>query len=236
MLDANKLTPAPLNSEDHNKMVETLSPAQSLDLRREGYPQNYGGSSNDAKVHLRDYWRIVRRRLWVPISIVLIVVTLTTIFMLRIPNIYEGATTVQIDREDTASLNVSKEFNIVGPEDSQYINTQLKNLQSPTMAYKVVKVLDLEHNPKFLSGKGAAAPKNDTVITAGNDDQQADRERLGIYIGKLLSNVEISRLRETRLIQIKYKHTDPEVAKKVSDAWAEVFRDDSLATRKAKKS
>ncbi|MFN7930779.1 MAG: GumC family protein [Blastocatellia bacterium] len=231
MLDANKLTPAPLNGDEHNKLVESLSPAQSIDLRREGYPQGYGAQSNDARVHLRDYWRIVRRRLWVPISIVLIVVTLTTIFMLRSPSIYEGSTTIQIDREDTASLNVSKEFNIVGPEDSQYINTQLKNLQSPTMAYKVVKVLDLEHNPKFLSAK-TNVPKTDTLVTSGSDDQQADRERLSSYTGTLLGNVEISRLRETRLIQIKYKHNDPEMAKKVSDAWAEVFRDDSLATRK----
>ena len=231
MLDANKLTPSP--GDDNNKLVESLSSANTLDLRRDAYPQSYGAQA-ESKVHLRDYWRIVRRRLWVPISVVLLVVTLTTIYMLRSPSIFEGQTTIQIDREDTASLNISKEFNIVGPEDSQFINTQLKNLQSPTMAYKVAKVLDLEHNPKFLTGKGKEAANNNTLITSGGDDQQADRERLAQagYIGALLGSVDITRLRETRLIQIKYRHTDRDMAKKVTDTWAEVFKDDSLATRK----
>lgn len=231
MLDANKLNPSPNGGDENTKLAESLSSANSIDLRRDGYGHSYTEQS-EAKVHLRDYWRIVRRRLWVPISVVLIVVTLTTIYMLRSPSIYEGQTTIQIDREESASLNVSKEFNIVGPEDSQYINTQLKNLQSPTMAYKVAKILDLEHNPKFLGGRVKDAQSSDTVVTSGGDDQQADRERLSPYIGSLLGSVDISRLRETRLIQIKYRHTDRELAKKVSDAWAEVFRDDSLATRK----
>lgn len=231
MPEPNNLNPSLLNGEEPNKLTESLSTANSIELRRDGYTQSYN-ESGDSKVHLRDYWRIVRRRLWIPISVVFIVVTLTTIYMLRLPSIFEGQTTLQIDREDAASLNISKEFNIVGPEDSQYLNTQLKNLQSPTMAYKVAKVLDLEHNPKFLVGKGKDASSNDTLLTSGSDDQQVDRERLAPLIANLLGSVDISRLRETRLIQIKYKHSDKELAKKVSDAWAEVFRDDSLATRK----
>ncbi|MBS1808071.1 MAG: polysaccharide biosynthesis tyrosine autokinase [Acidobacteria bacterium] len=229
MIDANKLNPSP-SGEENTKLTESLSTTNSIDLRRDGYPQSYGAQS-ETKVHLRDYWRIVRRRLWVPISVVLIVVTLTTIYMLRSPSIFEGQTTLQIDREDTASLNVNKEFNIVGPEDSQYLNTQLKNLQSPTIAYKVAKVLDLEHNPKFFTNK-AKDTVSETVVTSGGDDQQADRERLASYVNALLGGVDISRLRETRLVQIKYRHTDRELAKKISDAWAEVYRDESLATRK----
>ena len=230
MLDANKLNSSSSQGDENTKLVETIGAANSLDLRRDGFARSYGATA-DSQVHLRDYWRIVRRRLWIPISVVLVVVTLTTIYMLRSPSIFEGQATIQIDREDTASLDVnSKEFKILGPEDAQYINTQLKNLQSPTMAYKVAKVLDLEHNPKFSLNKGKDQP--DTLITSGSDEQQVDRERLASYTGILLTNVEITRLRDTRLIQVKYRHTDRELAKKVADVWAEVFRDDNLATRK----
>jgi capsular exopolysaccharide synthesis family protein len=34
------------------------------------------------------------------------------------------------------------------------------------------------------------------------------------------------------LLQIKYRHIDRELAKKITDTWAEVFRDENLATRK----
>jgi capsular exopolysaccharide synthesis family protein len=232
MTEAGKLNTSPTNGNgDNNKLMETIGAANALDLRRDGYGRNYG--QTDAQVHLRDYWRIVRRRLWVPISVVLVTVTLVTIYMLRSPSIFEGQTTIQLDREDTASLDVnSKEFKILGPEDAQYLNTQLKNLQSPTMAYKVTKVLDLEHNAKFVPKGGRDSLKNDVLVTSGGDEHQADRNRLEPYVEALLANVEITRLRDTRLIQVKYRHTDRELAKKVTDTWAEVFRDDNLATRK----
>jgi polysaccharide biosynthesis transport protein len=232
MTEADKLNSSSNNGAD-NKLIESIGAANSLDLRRDGYGRAYGVQQNDTQVHLRDYWRIVRRRLWVPISVVLLTVTLVTIYMLRSPSIFEGQTTIQLDREDTASLDVnSKELKIMGPEDTQYINTQLKNIQSPTTAFKVTKVLDLEHNPKFVPKGGREALKNDVIVTSGGDEQQADRNRLEPYVEALLANVDISRLRDTRLIQVKYKHTDRELAKKITDTWAEVFRDDNLATRK----
>ncbi|HEX4947713.1 MAG TPA: polysaccharide biosynthesis tyrosine autokinase [Blastocatellia bacterium] len=232
MTEADKINPSP-NNNDNTKLMESIGAANSLELRRDGYGRTYNAQPNETQVHLRDYWRIVRRRLWVPISVVLLTVTLVTIYMLRSPSIYEGQTTVQVDREDTASLDVNaKEFKILGPEDAQYINTQLKNIQSPTTAYKVAKILDLEHNPKFVPRGGRDAVKNDVIVTSGGDEQQADRNRLEPYVETLLANVEITRLRDTRLIQVKYRHTDRELAKKVTDTWAEVFRDDNLATRK----
>ena len=217
MTEADKLNSSPNNGNDNNKLMESIGAANSLDLRRDGYGRAYGVQQNDSQVHLRDYWRIVRRRLWVPISVVLLTVTLVTIYMLRSPSIFEGQTTIQLDREDTASLDVnSKELKIMGPEDTQYINTQLKNIQSPTTAFKVTKVLDLEHNLKFAPKGGREALKNDVIVTSGGDEQQADRNRLEPYVEALLANVDISRLRDTRLIQVKYKHTDRELAKKIT--------------------
>jgi capsular exopolysaccharide synthesis family protein len=234
MTEADKLNSSPNNgNENNNKLMESIGSANSLDVRRDSYGRSYSVAQNEGQVHLRDYWRIVRRRLWVPISVVLLTVTVVTIYMLRSPSIFEGQTTIQIDREDTASLDInSKEFKILGPEDTQYINTQLKNIQSPTTAYKVAKVLDLEHNLKFVPKGGREAVKNDVLVTSGGDEQQADRNRLEPYVEALLEKVEITRLRDTRLLQIKYRHIDRELAKKITDTWAEVFRDENLATRK----
>ena len=228
MIEADKLTPTnPINSETN--LVEATNVANTLDLRRDGYGRPFG-APGDSQVHLRDYWRIIRRRLWIPISVVLLVVTLTTISMLRTPSIYQGKTTIQIDREDSANLQSNtKEFRIIDPEDWQYINTQLKNLQSPTMAYKVVKTLDLEHNPKFITKK-PGEEKQETLTTS--DDIQADRNRLEPMVGMLLGGATMTRLRDTRLVEIAYQHTDRELAKKITDTWAEVFISENLTTRK----
>ncbi len=232
MIDADKLTTQDAGHGE-TKLMETMGAATALDLRRDGYGRTYGAQPDSAQVHLRDYWRIIRRRLWIPISVVLLTVTLATIYMLRLPSIYEGQTTIQIDAEESGNVDInSKQLKIIAPEDYQYINTQLKNLQSQTTAYKVVKYLDLEHNQKFAPKSDKDVNNYDNVVTSSGDEKQADRNRLEPLIGSLLGGVDITRLRDTRLVQIKYKHTDREIAKKIADTWADVFIKDNLENRK----
>ncbi|MFN7624087.1 MAG: hypothetical protein ACK5RS_13170, partial [Acidobacteriota bacterium] len=81
-----------MQEENKVKLVTIEEATAALDARREAGTYGYGRgqASGVEQVHLRDYWRIIRRRLWIPISVVLIIVTLTTIYNLRLPSIDEG--------------------------------------------------------------------------------------------------------------------------------------------------
>src|SRR5205085_5478322 len=119
-------------------------------------------------------------------------------------------------------------------DDSQYINTQLKILQSPKISYLVVKTLDLEHNNTFLpqsKEKGQAPGKLE--ISNAESDEKAEMQRLIGYTDLLLANVDVRPVRDTRLIEIRYRHPDREIARKIADAWADVFIKDSLDNRYA---
>src|SRR5438094_659340 len=76
-------------------------------------------------------------------------ITLTTIYMMRVSSIYQGETTIQIDQAESSVFNL-KELRINVGDDGQDINTQLRNLRSPTIAYLVIKALKLERNERFL--------------------------------------------------------------------------------------
>jgi capsular exopolysaccharide synthesis family protein len=221
--------------EEHKDKLIT-SEAEALDLRRD-YHYGQGLAVEDEETHLRDYWRIIRRRLWVPLSVVFITVTLTTIYMLRTPDIYQGGTTIQIDQDDRSVFSF-KELNIHMGDDGQYLNTQLRNLRSPTIAAKVVKQLDLEHDDQFIprSSRSAGEQPQTLQVTRGESDEQiaqAEIARLEEYTNVLLSNVEVERLRDTRLVQIRYRHTQPELARRIADAWADVFITHTLEGRRA---
>src|SRR5438552_6671801 len=111
-----------MQEENRDRLLAPIDNSTALDLRRD-YHYGHGLPIEAERSHLRDYWRIVRRRLWVPLSVVFVVGTLTTILMLRSPLIYQGETTIQIDRERSV-LDV-KEPTLLG-DDSQYINTELR--------------------------------------------------------------------------------------------------------------
>ncbi|MFN0112968.1 MAG: GumC family protein [Blastocatellia bacterium] len=214
-----------MQEEAKNKMITAEEAAAIMDLRRD-YVYGRGVTVETDQTHLRDYWRIIRRRLWVPISVVIVSVTLAAIYNLRLPNVYEGITEIELEREDRVVNVKDLQINMAGGDDSQYINTQLKIMQSPRVAYLVAKSLDLEHNSDFLPGFRPANqnPQAATLdVTNGESDEQAETVRLEALTDTLLGNMEVKPVRETRLVEIHYKHTNKELARKIADTWAEAY-------------
>ncbi|HEY2964580.1 MAG TPA: polysaccharide biosynthesis tyrosine autokinase, partial [Pyrinomonadaceae bacterium] len=220
---------------------------------------NYGvDPSAEAEVHLLDYWRAVRKRLWLVISIVVLVTMLSIIYVARKPDIYQAGARVQVDLENNAAL-VGKTPYVFGPtNDPVYFNTQLQILVSPGLMRRVVKTLDLEHNPDFFKGNSTqkrstwqtiksmagfgrvekpdsnTKPKDElqlrTVAAASSHEDLAEAKRLSPYVGAILGGLRVEPVKETRglyketrLIDISFTHSDPEVASKVVNAIAETY-------------
>ena len=116
---------------------------------------NYGVDPNaDNEVHFLDYWRAIRKRLWLVLGIVALVTMLAVVYVARKPDFYEAQARVQVDLEDTGVVN--KPRPLYGPTDDPiYFNTQLQILVSPGLMRRVVRTLDLEHNPDFFKGNPA---------------------------------------------------------------------------------
>ncbi len=222
-----------MQEENRAKLMSVEEAAAALDARREaaaGYGYGRGQAGGTEQAHLRDYWRIVRRRLWIPIGIVMVVATLATIYNLRLPSIYEGLTRIEIGREDRAVNIKDVQISMGGGDDTQYLNTQLKILQSPKIAWLVAKRLDLEHNAEFAPG--LSRPLNleseSLEVSQGESDEQAEMQRLETFIAILQGNVDIRPVRDTRLIEIRYRHRQPELARKIADNWAEAYKDNNF--------
>jgi polysaccharide biosynthesis transport protein len=232
-------------------------------LRESGgspHSYNYGVDPNaDSDIHLLDYWRAVRKRLWLVISVVALITMLSIIYVARKPDIYQAGARVQVDLENSGAL-VGKTPYVFGPtNDPTYFNTQLQILISPGLMRRVVKALDLEHTPDFFKGNSTqkrstwqtikgmiglgvvSKPDENTrakdnlqlrttgTVSAGNEDL-AEAKRLAPYVGAILGGLKVDPVKETRglyketrLIDISYTHTDPEVAARVVNAIAKTY-------------
>jgi capsular exopolysaccharide synthesis family protein len=222
-----------MQEESRTKLISAEEAAAALDVRRDyGYGRPLTTES-EGSTHLRDYWRIVRRRLWIPISVVIVTVTLSTIYNLRLPSIYEGVSKIEVNREDSVVNLKDMQINMGGSDDNQYINTQLKVIQSPRVALLVAKTLDLEHNAEFSPGmaRSHTAQSEPLEESNGETDEQAEMKRLESWIDMLIGNVEVKPVRETRLVEIHYRHRDPDIAKKIADTWADAFKSHNLDQR-----
>lgn len=242
------------------ELVKREAEVTSLDAPTDP-PQsyNYGVDPNaENEVHLLDYWRAIRKRLWLVLGIVALITMLAVVYVARKPDFYEAQARVQVDLEDSGAL-VNNTRPLYGPTDDPiYFNTQLQILVSPGLLRRVVRTLDLEHNPDFFKGNPAQRqstwqrlmrmaglgkesedggskppdqlPLNNSVAQATAREDLNEAKRLAPYVGMILNGLKVEPVKEsrgyykeTRLIDIKYSHTDPQVASKVVNAIAETY-------------
>src|SRR5215510_7829343 len=188
---------------------------------------NYGVDPNaEHEVHLLDYWRAVRKRLWLVFGIVALVTMLAVVYVARKPDEYEAQARVQVDLEETGNL-VNNQRPLYGPADDPiYFNTQLQILVIPGLMRRVVRTRDLEHKPDFFKGNAAqrhsswqtllrmvglgskpqdAGPKppdqlplTTTVAQATAREDLNEAKRLEPYVNTILSGLKVEPVKEAR--------------------------------------
>src|SRR5256886_6310901 len=140
-----------------NKMVRRDEDPGQIDRRMEepgpyrASAYGYGDAGLESEVHLLDYWRAIRKRLWLVLGVAALITALSTIYVARKPDVYEAKSQVQVDLENNPMYAGKSVPMIYSPvNDPAYFNTQLQILTSPGLLRRVVKTLDLEHNQAFL--------------------------------------------------------------------------------------
>lgn len=122
--------------------------------RYPSYRGEYGAESSQ----FLDYWRAIRKRLWLVLGIAVLITTWTAIYMARKPNIYQAHAVIQVDLEQTnPDLVTSESKRPVFNSDPSYFNTQLQLLSSESLLRRVVKEHNLDSNKVFQQAKNEAS-------------------------------------------------------------------------------
>lgn len=172
---------------------------------------------------LRQYLRIVIRRRYLIIGIVVGCVLLGLIATLLMTPKYTATSVIEISRESDKVTNfqgVEREANIA---DQEFYQTQYGLLQSRTLSERVAAQLRLIDDASFFEMYGigddrpAFQQSNGRYPAAGRNI----RQRVAGEI--LLKNLSIDPTRLSRLVDIKFTSPDADFSAKVANAWAENF-------------
>src|ERR1043165_701555 len=241
-------------SQDNRLMQMPAAVDRALDrpLTDVGQVRSYGPAASEPN-QLRDYLFVVLKRKWLIISLCLVVTSLVAVQMFRQPSIYEAETTIRIEQRATNVLQ-TRGFVLNAQPDANFWGTQIKLLQSPSLARQVALSLDLQHNPNFfgsgsqggiftalrrmVSGEKkpqslpAKAPGGLQVVgqTQLQEDPLTPEELSALepYEDAIIGAEKVEGIVGTNLFNIKYRHTDPDMAQKVANALAEVFQANNI--------
>ncbi len=218
------------------------------------YP-SYREASAQEGFQLFEYWRAIRKRLWLVIGIAVLMTTLTAIYMARKPSIYQAAARIQVDLEQNNPdlVTTDRQRPLANPDPS-YFNTQLQLLGSDSLFRRVVKEHNLDANKDFQLAKAenstsalrsilksiglaSDAPKtngtDDLLLknsTVASSEDIAEAVRLAPFVDVIKKSISIEPVREsrvttkdTRLIDVAFHSTDPNLAAYVVNGIAETF-------------
>lgn len=143
------------------ELISKVSRGLPANPPAEGNSYAYGPPNRvEEGVRLRDVWQAISKRRWMIILIIVFITSVTALMLARKPDIFMAETNVQVDTESPAAGITSAKGNIIvdNGTDPSYFNTQLQIITKPGLLRRVVRTLDLEHNPDFLR-----AQANDTT-------------------------------------------------------------------------
>lgn len=177
---------------------------------------NNGNSqpSQESNLHFLDYWRIVRIRKWVILSVFLLVVTTVTIFTLMKSKTYASFVRVEVKKE---ASNISGIFDGGTSQymqhDIYFMQTQFEKIQSKEILYKVIEDLNLNAEWAKRYGNPVAFDSLETFEI-------------------LEKKMRVEQIRNTDIIKITALSEDPEEAAVIANKIAEVYREYRIKDRK----
>lgn len=194
------------------------------------HPVGFKSSFMPQEDFVLEYWQILKKRKWILIASLVIFTSLATIVTLRMTPIYDAVGRVAINRENPMNLG-SKDSDVIGQtEDYDYnvvLETHLKIFQSDAVAAEVIKNLHLDANPNFT---GQEAPPRQDALTL-SETRAADVPPESSLIDRLQSGLTVKVIPRTRILEVHYRHHNPQLAAKIVNEFQNAFIEHNFKTK-----
>ena len=170
-----------------------------------------------------NYWLVLRKRKWVVLATLVVVVTLATIVSFRTRPVYDAFAKIEINQPNSDAILGFKEVGAgVAPDyysDDQFeLATQINILQSGAIALQVIKALNLYSSATENAGKPAIA-------------NPPDRSKEASQIARFQAALHVVPLPETRLVEIRYSSPDPQMAATIANTLAQTFIEENVKAK-----
>jgi capsular exopolysaccharide synthesis family protein len=173
-------------------------------------PSSPASSAGDqsALATLRHYREVLGKRRWAVLSIVAVGVTGTVLFTLQRPKVYEANATIIVNPQ---APRLTRDDDVIElgagalAFSHEYYNTQIEVLKSFPLAHATV-----------LEGPGGARFYN-RLVPAGEHPELTDDQRADLAAEHLLDKLVVVQHHDTRIIAIKIRSVDRELAKDLTN-------------------
>lgn len=175
----------------------------------------YRAEDDEREIDLLEYAKVVLKRKWVAISFLGACVFFAGVYSFKATPIYKATSTMMIEEESSKILSIEGELGYRQQvADLRFYNTQLKLLKSYSLIERVVEKIDLAHHPVFYDPEKKSQK---------NEENEPVLDPLFGVTNAVLGGIEVTPVRETKLVEVSYTSSDPSLAADVVNTLSEEF-------------
>lgn len=166
--------------------------------------------------------RLLHKHGWIIAGCVALTLAVSFLYALSRPHLYRSTATIAIDRDSSASVPLNKSFaSALGDADdySVSLETQVRVLQSRTLALGVIRRLGLGHNAEFMRDANRSFPSL----------QDTDPE--SVAVEALLYGLSVKPVKNTRVVEVTFTGRDRNLNAQIVNALVDAFIDDNIRSR-----
>ncbi len=160
---------------------------------------------------LREYLRILRKHRWIILTVVAVMVAVVSVVSFQMQPIYQSSARLEIAGEMPDLSTLQALFSIL-PSDEEFLQTQVRILQSDDLAMQTIRSLRLFEKPEF-----SVRPKG-----AGYNAPFSPAEEVSL-IGRFRGRLNVQLVRTTRLVEVRFESADPKIAADVPNELAALY-------------
>ncbi len=170
----------------------------------------------EAKLHFLDYWRVIRIRKAIIITVFLITAIIATVVTFILPESYSSTARIKVENDvnDISGISGTQVYGAAGGYDPYFIQTTFEIMGSQLVLSNVIAALDLNNawGKKYFNGE--------TLKTS---------ETMEI----LKQRMQLAPVKNTKLISITVYSDDKNEAATLANAIAEAYKNYRLDSRRS---
>lgn len=173
----------------------------------------FGVEEEEEGLQLEEYWEVIKRRKNLLIYFSLSVVVAAMIWAFMKTPVFEAKGTLMIEKDQRNVLMFADSYALQTGRMDEYLNTQVKILKSRTLAKNVIEDLRLldqggsKNKPSFGLG---------SLLSLFKKKKEKSKEAvMSSAISGFLGILKVENIRNSRLVEVKYRSTNPELAANV---------------------
>jgi succinoglycan biosynthesis transport protein ExoP len=188
---------------------------------RNNSPLTVEGGWQRSDISLVEIWTIIRKRKWVIAGCLGVSLTLAAVYCIKSPRRYEATARVVVNPDTVNPLGMAgDEANRVA-DPALMQETQVRIMQSDTVAWDVIRQLRLDKNPNFLPAKSGEQAESPEDISPA---------RRFVLMTEFHRRLTVTSVPKTALVELRFRSRNPKLAADIVTATANAYLERNFRT------